>query len=156
MSRVAIAPLLLFRNGELGPGGRFSYSVLRRLERHFLATFMAFAPKPGCPMCGIVITAAAHSSTQSPRSPTFADSPVQPEIVWRDENFTAYREKTHPVSSNCHIIIAFKYVFTGLFVPHTNQIPIAFTSHRYIHWCVSPVRRLTRCKASYLLSVVFE
>jgi hypothetical protein len=85
-----------------------------------LCTVMTFAPKPGCPMCGIVATAAVHPTTQSPRSPSFPDAPVQSEILWRDENFTAYRERAHPVSSNGHIIIAFKYVFyyVGLLVPH--------------------------------------
>jgi hypothetical protein len=63
-------------------------------------------------MCGIVATAAVHASTQSPRSPSCPDAPV--EILWRDENFTAYREKAHPVSSNGHVIIAFKYVFIYL------------------------------------------
>ncbi|KAG2350656.1 hypothetical protein BDR05DRAFT_985651 [Suillus weaverae] len=68
---------------------------------------MAFAPKPGCPMCGIVATAAIHTPGQSPRSPS---CPAEPEILWRDENFTAYQETAHPVSSSGHIIIAFKFL----------------------------------------------
>ncbi|KAG2149728.1 hypothetical protein BD769DRAFT_1408002 [Suillus cothurnatus] len=68
---------------------------------------MAFAPKPGCPMCGIVATAVVHHPSQSPRSPNCPDAATEPEILWKDENFTAYREKTYPVSSTGHIIIAF-------------------------------------------------
>ena len=48
---------------------------------------MAFAPKPGCPMCGIV-SAAASSAPGTPGSPS--NSPKQHEILWRDENFTIY------------------------------------------------------------------
>jgi len=71
-------------------------------------TFMSYAPKPGCPMCGIVNTA-FHSQINSL---SFDPSPQQnkPEILWKDENFTVYRETTNPVSSIAHIIIAFKCV----------------------------------------------
>ena len=55
---------------------------------------MAFGPKAGCPMCTIVATA--------------EDARGRPEILWRDDNFIAYREQTSPVSSKAHIIIAFK------------------------------------------------
>ena len=68
----------------------------------------AFAPKAGCPMCGI-IASASHMIPNSPRSPSFPPGSTQPEVLWRDDNFTAYREKANPVSSKGHIIIAFKY-----------------------------------------------
>ncbi|OSX67790.1 hypothetical protein POSPLADRAFT_1127029 [Postia placenta MAD-698-R-SB12] len=61
---------------------------------------MAFAPKPGCPMCSIVASA-NHLSE---------DSAASPQIIWRDENLTAYRETASPVSSLGHIIIVFKQV----------------------------------------------
>lgn len=59
-------------------------------------------------MCGIVNTA-FHSQINSL---SFDPSPQQnkPEILWKDENFTVYRETTNPVSSIAHIIIAFKCV----------------------------------------------
>ncbi|KAF7965597.1 hypothetical protein HWV62_30429 [Athelia sp. TMB] len=66
----------------------------------------SFAPKPGCPMCSIVSTA-SHAPHNSPRSPSFPVGSTQPEVLWRDDNFTAYREKANPVSSKGHIIIAF-------------------------------------------------
>jgi hypothetical protein len=68
-----------------------------------------FAPKPGCPMCGIVASA-AHTTPNSPRSPVFPLGSTQPEVVWRDENFTVYRERANPVSAKGHLIIAFKCV----------------------------------------------
>ncbi|OAX44874.1 hypothetical protein K503DRAFT_728631 [Rhizopogon vinicolor AM-OR11-026] len=85
---------------------------------------MAFTPKPGCPMCGIVATAAVHAPTQSPRSPSFPDALVQPEILWRDENFTAYREKAHPVSSNGHIIIAFNLHVPSIYTLSSSDLPL--------------------------------
>ncbi|KAG5352048.1 hypothetical protein C0989_004040 [Termitomyces sp. Mn162] len=36
------------------------------------------------------------------------------DVLWRDENFTAYREKAHPVSSKGHIVVAFKQVVSLL------------------------------------------
>lgn len=61
---------------------------------------MAFKPKAGCPMCSIV--AAVGDVDQA--------SDARPEILWRDDNFTAYRERVSPVSSKVHVIIAFKWV----------------------------------------------
>ena len=52
---------------------------------------MAFAPRPGCPLCSIV---AAGTSNK--------------DVVWRDGTFTAYRETAYPVSSKGHIVFAFK------------------------------------------------
>ena len=66
---------------------------------------MTFAPKPGCPMCGIV-DAASHSQINSPSS-----NPTQknkPDVLWKDDNLTVYRETANPVSSLAHIIVAFK------------------------------------------------
>ncbi|KAG2155441.1 hypothetical protein DEU56DRAFT_767394 [Suillus clintonianus] len=85
---------------------------------------MAFAPKPGCPMCGIVASAADHAPGQSPRSPSGPDTPAQPEILWRDENFTAYREKVHPVSSNGHIIIAFNLHVPSIYTLSSSDLPL--------------------------------
>jgi hypothetical protein len=67
-------------------------------------------------MCGIVSTARLSaqgvdrvlSPVSSPSSPITAAS--APDVLWRDDNFTVYREKANPISSIAHIIIAFKYV----------------------------------------------
>lgn len=85
---------------------------------------MAFAPKPGCPMCGIVATAAVHPSGQSPRSHNCPDAPAEPEVLWRDENFTAYREKAHPVSSSGHIIIAFNLHVPSIYTLSSSDLPL--------------------------------
>ncbi|KAJ2928892.1 hypothetical protein H1R20_g8185, partial [Candolleomyces eurysporus] len=65
-----------------------------------------FASRPGCPMCSIVASA-AHTTPNSTRSPSFPAGSTAPEVIWRDDNFTAYREKANPVSSKGHLIIAF-------------------------------------------------
>ena len=63
-------------------------------------------------MCGIVNTA-FHSQINSPSfNPT--PRPNKPDILWKDDNFTVYRETANPVSSIAHVIIAFKSVFTPL------------------------------------------
>jgi hypothetical protein len=72
---------------------------------------MEFASKPGCPMCGIVSRAqrdpdAPSPSPLSPAAVKAAGPP--PEILYRDDNFTVYRERAYPVSSRGHIVLAFK------------------------------------------------
>ncbi|KAH6917563.1 hypothetical protein BKA70DRAFT_1382416 [Coprinopsis sp. MPI-PUGE-AT-0042] len=81
-----------------------------------------FAPKPGCPMCGIVASA-AHTTPHSPRSPVFPLGSTQPEVVWRDDNFTVYREKANPVSSKGHLIIAFNLHVPSIYTLQTMQQP---------------------------------
>ena len=59
-------------------------------------------------MCGIVNTA-FHSQINSPSfNPTPQSNKL--DILWKDDNFTVYRENTNPVSSIAHVIIAFKSV----------------------------------------------
>ncbi|KII93396.1 hypothetical protein PLICRDRAFT_35597 [Plicaturopsis crispa FD-325 SS-3] len=84
---------------------------------------MSFAPRPGCPMCGIVSTA-AHATHNSPRSPSFPIGSTQPEVLWRDDNFTAYREKLHPVSSKGHIIIAFNLHVPSIYTLSSSDLPL--------------------------------
>ncbi|KAG1834494.1 hypothetical protein EV424DRAFT_1309900 [Suillus variegatus] len=84
---------------------------------------MAFPSKPGCPVCGIVAAAAVHAPGQSPRSHS-PDEPAEPEILWRDENFTAYREKAHPVSSSGHIIIAFNLHVPSIYTLSSSDLPL--------------------------------
>jgi len=83
---------------------------------------MGFPPKLGCPMCSIVTTA-SNTAPGSPGSPSFPPGSTQPEVLWRDDNFTAYREKANPVSSAGHIIVAFKCAHTLPFFlyPNTSQ-----------------------------------
>ncbi|KIJ68663.1 hypothetical protein HYDPIDRAFT_106897 [Hydnomerulius pinastri MD-312] len=85
---------------------------------------MAFAPKAGCPMCGIVASAA--TDLQSMRSPpaSSSDGLPQPDILWRDDNFTVYREKANPVSSQAHIIIAFNLHVPSLYTLSSSDLPL--------------------------------
>lgn len=87
---------------------------------------MAFAPKAGCPMCGTVANAAmavqtARSSTSHP------NVHVSPDVLWRDDNFTAYRESVNPVSSKGHIIIAFNLHVPSLYTVSSSDLPLLVT-----------------------------
>lgn len=75
-------------------------------------------------MCGIV-SAAQRSEVDSPVSPTsFRERASQPEILWRDENFTAYREKANPVSSKGHVVIAFNLHVPSLYTLSSSDLPL--------------------------------
>ncbi|KAF8226106.1 hypothetical protein L208DRAFT_1407635 [Tricholoma matsutake] len=84
---------------------------------------MAYAPKPGCPLCGIV-SSASHATPNSPLSPSFPPGSTQPEVLWRDDNFTAYREKAHPLSSKGHIIIAFNLHVPSIYTLSSSDLPL--------------------------------
>ncbi|EDR16047.1 uncharacterized protein LACBIDRAFT_301741 [Laccaria bicolor S238N-H82] len=84
---------------------------------------MAFAPKLGCPMCSIV-SAASHATPNSPRSPSFPPGSTQPEVLWRDDNFTAYKEKANPVSSQGHIIVAFNLHVPSIYTLSSTDLPL--------------------------------
>lgn len=99
------------------------------------SAFMSFAPKPGCPLCGIVNTA-FHSQINSPSfNPT--RQPNKPDILWKDDNFTVYKETTNPVSSIAHVIIAFKSVLnrTQNILPPSQLILVCLLSQppRSVH-----------------------
>ncbi|KAF5313037.1 hypothetical protein D9619_003372 [Psilocybe cf. subviscida] len=83
----------------------------------------SFAPKAGCPMCGIVATA-SHTTPYSPRSPSFPPGSTQAEVLWRDDNFTAYREKANPISSKGHIIIAFNLHVPSIYTLSSSDVPL--------------------------------
>ncbi|KAJ6519479.1 hypothetical protein C8R45DRAFT_951652 [Mycena sanguinolenta] len=85
---------------------------------------MAFPPKPGCPMCGIVSKAAMHVEPNSPRSPSFPAGSTEPEFLWRDDNFTAYREKANPVSSKGHIIVTFNLHVPSIYTLSSTDLPL--------------------------------
>jgi hypothetical protein len=70
---------------------------------------MDYTPKPGCPMCGIVSSAKLGTLGRvQPRAVSPPPAAAAPDVLWRDDNFTIYRERANPVSSKGHIIIAFK------------------------------------------------
>ncbi|KAG9104950.1 hypothetical protein FRC06_005017 [Ceratobasidium sp. 370] len=86
-----------------------------------------FAPKSGCPMCSIVTATPHPTPLSSPRTPTFpaasssgTRTAAQTQIIWKDENVTAYVEKNNPVSSKGHIIILFN---GSSFAPSSNLNP---------------------------------
>ncbi|KAF8832610.1 hypothetical protein HHX47_DHR1001785 [Lentinula edodes] len=91
-----------------------------------------FAPKPGCPLCGIVASALPTPSN-SWRAPAFSSDPsnsTNPELLWKDQDFTVYRERSQPVSSKGHIIIAFK-LLAALDAP--SELPNTQSSSSPIH-----------------------
>ncbi|KAI0702458.1 hypothetical protein BC835DRAFT_1500874 [Cytidiella melzeri] len=87
---------------------------------------MSFSPKPGCPMCSIV-TSALHAPSHSARSPSFPAGSKAPEILWRDDNFTIYRERANPVSSKGHVIIAFNLHVPSLYTLSASDVPLLVT-----------------------------
>lgn len=48
----------------------------------------------------------------------------QPEILWRDENFTIYRERSNPVSSKGHIIVVFNLHVPSLYTLCPRDLPL--------------------------------
>ena len=60
-------------------------------------------------MCGIVASA-VHTPAHTTASPSFPGGSNTPEVLWRDDNFTVYRERAYPVSSKGHLIFVFKSV----------------------------------------------
>ncbi|KAF8058273.1 hypothetical protein FPV67DRAFT_1428630 [Lyophyllum atratum] len=84
---------------------------------------MAYSSKTGCPMCSIV-SSASHATPNSPRSPSFPVGSIQPEVLWRDDNFTAYREKAHPLSSKGHIIVAFNLHVPSIYTLSSSDLPL--------------------------------
>lgn len=59
-------------------------------------------------MCGIVSQAQNQRSLLNSGARPPSTTASQPDILWHDVNFTIYREKTNPVSSQGHIIVALK------------------------------------------------
>ncbi|KAG5733057.1 hypothetical protein E4T56_gene3570 [Termitomyces sp. T112] len=46
------------------------------------------------------------------------------DVLWRDENFTAYREKAHPVSSKGHIVVAFNLHVPSIYTLSSSDLPL--------------------------------
>jgi len=74
-------------------------------------------------MCSIVATA-SHALPNSPRSPSFPAGSTRPEVLWRDDNFTAYREKANPVSSKGHIVLAFNLHVPSIYTLSSSDLPL--------------------------------
>jgi len=75
-------------------------------------------------MCGMVSKAAIHVEPNSPRSPSFHTGSTEPEFLWRDDNFTAYREKANPVSSKGHIIVTFNLHVPSIYTLSSTDLPL--------------------------------
>jgi len=84
---------------------------------------MDFAPRTGCPMCSIVATA-LHAPSHSPRTPNFPVGSKQPEVLWRDDNFTIYRERANPVSSKGHLVVVFNLHVPSLYTLSSTDLPL--------------------------------
>ncbi|KAI0639142.1 hypothetical protein C8Q77DRAFT_1213794 [Trametes polyzona] len=108
---------------------------------------MAFAPKPGCPMCGIVSSAA--TAALSPSSPSNSNTH---EILWRDDNFTVYRETANPVSSKGHIVVVFNLHVPSLYTLSSSDLPLLVAlrdlSHRLLTSLQAPVASPSSSPAS--------
>lgn len=107
---------------------------------------MAFTPKAGCPMCGIVANAAL--AVQSARSST-SRSDVSRDVLWRDDNFTAYRESVNPVSSKGHIIIAFNFHVPSLYTLSSSDLPLLVTLRDLAKRLLSSISSLTPLGPGY-------
>ncbi|KAF7339959.1 hypothetical protein MVEN_01913600 [Mycena venus] len=59
-----------------------------------------------------------------PRSPSFPAGSTEPEFLWRDDNFTAYREKANPVSSKGHVIITFNLHVPSIYTLSSTDLPL--------------------------------
>ncbi|KAH9947693.1 hypothetical protein B0H21DRAFT_317470 [Amylocystis lapponica] len=97
-----------------------------------------FVPKPGCPLCGIV-SSAIHTPSHSPVLASFPDSD-QPQILWRDENFTIYRERTNPVSSRGHIVIVFNLHVPSLYNLSSSDLPLLVVIRDISHRLLSSIQ----------------
>lgn len=94
---------------------------------------MDFAPKAGCPMCGIV-AAAQHGAPGLPARPALAAGAASSaaDVVWRDDDFTVYRETAHPVSTRGHLVVAFKCVLLHRSKP-SLLTALSFPASRSLH-----------------------
>ncbi|KAJ1310359.1 hypothetical protein OPQ81_007097 [Rhizoctonia solani] len=89
-----------------------------------------FAPRAGCPMCSIVTSTPNPTPLSSPRTPTFPNgtssgtTAAAQQIIWKDENVTAYVEKNNPVSSKGHIIILLNLHVPSIYSLSSTDLPL--------------------------------
>ncbi|TEB39364.1 hypothetical protein FA13DRAFT_1725353 [Coprinellus micaceus] len=91
-----------------------------------------FAPRPGCPMCSIV-SSASQITPNTPRTPSFPAGSTRPEVIWRDDNFTVYREKANPVSTKGHLIIAFNLHVPSIYTLSSTDLPLLVNVRNLAH-----------------------
>ncbi|KAG8747986.1 hypothetical protein FRC10_009738 [Ceratobasidium sp. 414] len=102
-----------------------------------------FAPKSGCPMCSIVTATPHPTPLSSPRTPTFpagsssGTTAAQRQIIWKDDNVTAYVEKNNPVSSKGHVIILFKPNTQIRCLQSSTDLPLLVHIQRLAHRLLS-------------------
>ncbi|KZW02063.1 hypothetical protein EXIGLDRAFT_665813 [Exidia glandulosa HHB12029] len=92
-----------------------------------------FAARPGCPMCSIASSAQSNAIPPSPLpTSSFLTSSNSngPDILWRDDNFTAYHEKANPVSSKGHVIILFNLHVPSIYSLSTTDLPLLIGMQR--------------------------
>ncbi|ELU44635.1 scavenger mRNA decapping enzyme c-term binding domain-containing protein [Rhizoctonia solani AG-1 IA] len=88
-----------------------------------------YAPRVGCPMCSIVTATPNPTPLSSPHASTFPNgsspttSPAH-QIIWKDENVTAYVEKNNPVSSKGHIIILLNFHVPSIYALSSTDLPL--------------------------------
>jgi len=85
-----------------------------------------YAPRAGCPLCSIV-SASHPPSLATPRTSHDSRDPVSvssPQIIWEDDNVTAYVESNCPVSSKGHIIIALNLHVPSIYAFSSADIPL--------------------------------
>jgi len=75
-------------------------------------------------MCGIVSQAQHHRNSLTPPARPPAPAASQPDILWHDSNFTVYREKTNPVSSQGHIILALNLHVPSIYTLSSSDLPL--------------------------------
>ncbi|KAF5384677.1 hypothetical protein D9757_006202 [Collybiopsis confluens] len=74
------------------------------------------------PLCTIVASA-LHDSWGTPASSTPSSST---ELLWRDDNFCAYRERKYPVSSKGHVIVAFNLHVPSIYTLSSTDLPLLY------------------------------
>ncbi|THV06090.1 hypothetical protein K435DRAFT_44440 [Dendrothele bispora CBS 962.96] len=92
-----------------------------------------YRPRTGCPLCGVVAKA-LEIPINTPCSSTTSD---KIEILWRDENFTAYREHANPVSSKAHVIIAFNLHVPSIYNLSSSDLPLLVNIRNLAHRLLS-------------------
>lgn len=95
-------------------------------------------------MCSIVTATPLPTPLSSPRTPTFqagsslgTTTAAQTQIIWKDENVTAYVEKNNPVSSKGHIIILFNLHVPSLYSLSSTDLPLLVHIQRLAHRLLS-------------------
>jgi len=76
-------------------------------------------------MCGIVSQAQNQRNLLNAGArPPSSTAASKPDILWHDINFTIYREKTNPVSSQGHIIVALNLHVPSIYTLSSSDISL--------------------------------